>query len=53
MVALTYPGWIQGVFSTLLWVFNRVGLKTNVGKTVRMFCRRCQARGTQAEASYG
>ena len=34
-------------------LFGRVGLKTNVGKTVRMVCRPFQAVGTHSEAEYG
>ena len=52
MVELSDPGWIQGAFRNLVWLFERVGLNTNVGKTVRMVCRPCQATGTQSEAAY-
>ena len=52
MVALSDPGWVQGAFSTLLGLFEKVDLKTNVGKTVRMVCRLCQVAGTQEEAAY-
>ena len=36
MVALLYPQWIRDEFSTLVCLFNRMGLWTNVGKTVGM-----------------
>ena len=34
MVASSDPGWLQGAFNTLVGLFDRVGLQTNVGKTV-------------------
>ena len=52
MVALADPVWIQGAFIALLGVFDWVGLKTKVVKTVGMVCRPCQAEGTQSEAAY-
>ena len=52
MVVSLDPRWIQGYFSTLVGMFDRVGLKTNTGKTVRIVCRPCQAAGTQLEAAY-
>ena len=53
MVASSDPRWIQGEFSTLVGLLDRVGLRTNVRKTVGMVCHPCQAAGTQLEASYG
>ena len=53
MVASLGPQWLQGEFSTLVGLFDRAVLRTNVGKTVGMFCRPCQAAGTQLEAAYG
>ena len=53
MVALYDPRWIQWSFDTLAIMFEGVGLQTNVGKTVSMVCRPCQAAGTQPEAEYG
>ena len=53
MVASSDPQWIHGAFITLVGLFDRVGLRTNVGKTVGMVCRPCQAAGTQLEAAYG
>ena len=52
MVASSDLGWLQGAFNTLVGLFNRVGLQNNVGKTVGMVCRTCQAAGTQLEAAY-
>ena len=38
MVKLLDPRWLQGDFSTLFGMFDRVGLRTNVGKTVGIVC---------------
>ena len=43
MVSLLDPVWLQGEFSTLVGIFDRVGLNKNSGKTVGMVCRLCQA----------
>ena len=53
MVMSSNPIWLQGAFNTLVRLFDRVGLKTNVGKTVGMVCCPLQAAGTQLEAEYG
>ena len=53
MVASSDPKWIQGGFSTLFGLFDRVGLKTNVGKSIVTVCRPCQVAGMQSEAAYG
>ena len=53
MVALSDPHWLQWAFNTLVSLFERMGLQTNVGKTVSMVCRPCQAAGTQLKAAYG
>ena len=45
MVASSNPRWLQWDFATLVELFDRVGLKTNVGKTVSMTCRPCPAAG--------
>ena len=52
MVALSDPHSLQGTFFTLVGPFDRVGLRNNVGSTVGMVCRPCQAAGTQSEAAY-
>ena len=36
MIASSDPRWLQGAFNTLVGLFDRVGLRTNVGKTVVM-----------------
>ena len=53
MVESSDPRWLQWSFDTLVSIFERVGLRTNVRKTVSMVCRPCQAAGTQLEAAYG
>ena len=52
MVASLDPRWLQGAFSTLVVLFDRVVVRNNVGKTVDMVCRPFQAAGTQSEAAY-
>ena len=39
MVGATDPEWLQGAFSALVAIFDRVGLQTNVDKTVSMACQ--------------
>ena len=53
MVALSDPRWLQGSFNTLVGLFDRVGLRTNVGKTAGMVFHPCQAAGNLSEAAYG
>ena len=53
MVASSDPRWLQWAFDALVSLFERVGLRKNVGKTVSMVCRLCQAAGTQSEEAYG
>ena len=38
-VASSGPRWLQWAFNTIVGLFDRVGLHTNVGKTVSMTCR--------------
>ena len=45
MVASSDPVWLQGAFNALVGLFDRVGLQTNVEKTVGMVCHPCQATG--------
>ena len=52
MVAFSDLGWLQGVFSTLIGILNRVGLNKKFWNTIGIICRLCQAAGTQAEAAY-
>ena len=53
MIASSDPRWIQGAFNNLVGLFYMVSLRTNVGKTVSMVYRPCQAAGTKSEAAYG
>ena len=53
MVAFSDPQWLQGAFSTLVCLFDRVGMRTNVRKTVGMVFCPCRAEGTQSEVEYG
>ena len=53
MVVSSDPAWLQGAFSALLAIFNRVCLRTNVGKTVSMACHPCWVGGeNRTEAGY-
>ena len=52
MVMSLDPRWLQGAFSTLLGLFDRVGLKKNSRKTFGMVFHPCQAAGMQSEAAY-
>ena len=53
MVVSSEPAWLQGAFNTLVAIFDRVGLLTNVGKTVSMICHPCRAGArNRTEAAY-
>ena len=53
MVVSSDPAWLQGEFNTLVAIFDRVGLLTNVGKTVSMVCHPCRAgAGNRAKEAY-
>ena len=54
MVVSSDPAWLQGAFTALVGLFDRVGLLTNVGKTVSMVCHPSQAgAGNRTEEAYG
>ena len=59
MVGASDPAWLQGAFSALVAIFDRVGLRTNVDKTVSLACHPCRAGtgnrtgGIQAETNGG
>ena len=53
MVASPDPRWLQWAFNTLVRLFDRVGLHTNVGKTFSMTCRPCPTAVNQSEVAYG
>ena len=53
MVVLSDHAWLQGAFSALVGIFDRVGLQTNVGKIVSMACHPCRAGArNRTEAGY-
>ena len=53
MVVTLDPAWLQGATNTLVAIFDRVGLLTNIGKTVSMVCHPCQSgSGNHAEEAY-
>ena len=52
VVASTDLIWIQSAFDFLMGVFDRVGMWTNVRKTVGMVGRPCQAGGVRSDKSY-
>ena len=51
-MAFSYPGWMHGVFRTLVGLFDWVGLMKFSVKMFGMVCCPCQAAGTQSEAAY-
>ena len=54
MVVSSDPAWLQGAFTALVGIFGRVGLMTNVGKTVSIVCHPCQeGAGNRREEAYG
>ena len=53
MVASSDPRWLQGAFNTLVGLFYKVVLQTNVVKTVGMVCHPWKAVGNLSEAAYG
>ena len=52
MFASSDPVGLQGVFNALVCLFDKVVLKTNVGKTVGMVCRPWQAAGNITTEAY-
>ena len=52
LITSTHPKWIQGEFGTLTYLFDRVELQTNVGKTSRICYQPFYTVGTQLEATY-
>ena len=53
MVASPDPRWLQGALKTLVSLFDRVGLRKNVGKKVGMVYHPCQAADNLSEAAVG
>ena len=53
MVVSSDPAWPHGAFSALVAIFNRVGLRTNIRKTVSIAYQPCQAgAGNRTEVEY-
>ena len=52
MVESTDPEWLQLKFNMLTGLFDRVGLQTNVRKTVGMVCRKFWAAGVRVDEAY-
>ena len=53
MVVSSDPAWLQGAFSALVAIFDRVGLRNNVGNTVSMACHPYRAgAGNRTGAGY-
>ena len=53
MVVSSDPAWLQGAFSALVAIFDRVVLLTNVRKTVSTVCHPCRAGGrNRTEEAY-
>ena len=54
MVTSLDPAWLQGAFTALVGLFDRLGLRKNFGKTVSMVCHPCQATaGNRTQEAYG
>ena len=53
MVASLDQKCLQGDFSTLVVLFDRVGLMTNYRMNVDMVSSLCQATGTHSDVAYG
>ena len=53
MIASSNPQWLQWAFTQLVGLFDRVGLNTNINKTVSMIYRPCTAAGNRSEEAYG
>ena len=49
MLASANPGWLQTVFDTLMGLFDQVGLKPNVQKTVGILCHPFRVVGVRAD----
>ena len=52
MLVSTDPGWIQSTFDILTGLFDQVGLRKNVRKTVGMVCKPCWSARLRADESY-
>ena len=52
VVASTDPVWLQSAFDLLMGLLDRVGLRTNVRKTVEIVFRPCWAAGVWSDEAY-
>ena len=52
MVSSTDLGWLQPEFDTLTGIFDWVGLRTHVHRTVGMVCRPLRAAGVKEDKAY-
>ena len=52
LVAPTDLGWLQSAFDTLTGLFDRVGLRKNVRKTVGIVCQPFRTDRVQEEEAY-
>ena len=52
VVASTDPGWLQSEFDLMMGLFDRVGLRTNVRKTVWMVGRPFWTSGVRSDKAY-
>ena len=53
MVVSSDPAWLQGAFTNLVGIFDRVGVRKNVRNTASMVCQPCQAgEGNRTEEAY-
>ena len=53
MVASAGSRWLQWSFNSLVGLFERVSLRTNVGMAVSMTCRPLPVAGKQLDLAYG
>ena len=52
LVASIDMGWLQFAFDTLMGLFNRMGMRTNIHNTVGMVCSPCWAARVRAGEAY-
>ena len=52
LIYSTQPEWIQGVFRNLMGMFDQMGLRTNMGKTVGIICQTCCTVRTHLDVVY-
>ena len=52
MVVSTDPGWLQTAFDTLMGIFDWVGLRMNIQKTVGMVCHPFWVAGVWSDKAY-